>query len=642
MSWITDWTGSLWTVCLDTLKAPFVAVLDWWNDWLEDQAPIGLRASFEKYADKAAVAPGKVSMFGEMVGTLVNIMGIAKVLGEPNVQRVRRAVLKGERMYPLEAKEAARFSTWLKTHPDYLAYLQDLSGGQRDTLAAFHELSRQRPDLAALRTLYNRGLVTGEYVDECLAESGFVDMVKEFLPTAEGYEWETKDVERTDRAFVKRLFEQLPDIGSLISMEVRDAFPIDPAIYPAEERDEVWQRWFTETNAHKPRVYGWEKGTGVGVTDALKEDSEFGPQSFPSWFLGARKRFSETFKAAASAQGLDPYWAMKAWEAHWQLPGFQMARELLFRSPKFTAQRFRDTMRWQDFPPDLVAELERIAYQPLTRVDVRRMHLRGVLSAAAVFKAYLDLGYNTTNAAYMTGFTVVWNADRQWGKVVDAIAESYVEGVITEGDALAEMVKVLAAEVPTEVSEEVAADLSEEQVAAALRSFEAVGEQLSTFVTDRLTKAKYDREWGRLESKVETAKSMFTTWRWIEEQARGYLGTAGLVTARIDALIEDWEPERERREKLPTRGMLEDFLITKRMTVEQWHKQMGKLGYDDATVEAILQGVGRLPTRGMLERFLVAHVIDASEYRHYMTRLGYAPQVITYSLAELGPAFTES
>ena len=59
-------------------------------------------------------------------------------------------------------------------------------------------------------------------------------------------------------------------------------------------------------------------------------------------------------------------------------------------------------LRALDVMPFWREKLKDISYNPLTRVDVRRMHRIGVLEEEGVFNAYLDVGYNEENAQLMT------------------------------------------------------------------------------------------------------------------------------------------------------------------------------------------------------------------------------------------------
>jgi hypothetical protein len=62
-------------------------------------------------------------------------------------------------------------------------------------------------------------------------------------------------------------------------------------------------------------------------------------------------------------------------------------------------------MRTQDVMPYWRDKLKQISYNPLTRVDVRRMFDMGILSYDEVVRAYKDIGYNEENAQRLAQFT---------------------------------------------------------------------------------------------------------------------------------------------------------------------------------------------------------------------------------------------
>ncbi|KKL25173.1 hypothetical protein LCGC14_2407960, partial [marine sediment metagenome] len=57
-------------------------------------------------------------------------------------------------------------------------------------------------------------------------------------------------------------------------------------------------------------------------------------------------------------------------------------------------------------------KLTQIAFSPLTRIDIRRMHKVEVLTEEEVNRAYHDIGYSDLNAERLTAFTLRLNAPK--------------------------------------------------------------------------------------------------------------------------------------------------------------------------------------------------------------------------------------
>ena len=137
------------------------------------------------------------------------------------------------------------------------------------------------------------------------------------------------------------------------------------------------------------------------------------------------KYIEEAAKAGLPVEQAENYWA-----AHWLLPsplqGFGMLhRDIVDQDTLKMLLKSLDIMPyWRD-------RLIQLSYNPLTRVDVRRMHAMGILDAEAVAKAYRHGGYSPGNADLMAEFTVRYNADEGTGLTRASVQKAYKVGLIT-------------------------------------------------------------------------------------------------------------------------------------------------------------------------------------------------------------------
>ena len=102
--------------------------------------------------------------------------------------------------------------------------------------------------------------------------------------------------------------------------------------------------------------------------------------------------------------GVSPEWLQKYWRAHWELPPLTQAFQMFHRGI-ITRADLDELLRVQDVMPYWRDKITAVAYNPLTRVDVRRMYRLGVLDRAQILRAYGDIGYSPKNAELMTQFT---------------------------------------------------------------------------------------------------------------------------------------------------------------------------------------------------------------------------------------------
>lgn len=170
-----------------------------------------------------------------------------------------------------------------------------------------------------------------------------------------------------------------------------------------------------------------------------------------SWQVG--QRFFEQV-------GITKAVALEYWKAHWDVPSTGQAFQMFFRTAQedtpgsadfpgvSKGQHFIDEptlrrlLRAQGVEPFWRDKIIAIAFSPLTRVDVRRMHRVGVLSADEVKDAYLNLGYNEINATRLRDFVVKLNgADEQAqihalrSPVANRVLNTYRKHYLTREDA---------------------------------------------------------------------------------------------------------------------------------------------------------------------------------------------------------------
>jgi hypothetical protein len=176
----------------------------------------------------------------------------------------------------------------------------------------------------------------------------------------------------------------------------------------------------------------------MAVKEAFSPDivTKFGQdQDFPAAILPFVK-----------AQGLSEEWAKKYWAAHWSLPSATQGFEMLHRGV-IDEETLKLLLRAQDVMPVWRDNLIQIAYNHLTRVDIRRMHALGILKDEDVNKEYLHAGYSPDHAAALTQLTIVLNqkaqkpADPQLGHMTrGTVLKFLTDGIIDEDKAVALLV----------------------------------------------------------------------------------------------------------------------------------------------------------------------------------------------------------
>jgi hypothetical protein len=118
----------------------------------------------------------------------------------------------------------------------------------------------------------------------------------------------------------------------------------------------------------------------------------------------------DELKYWAKKQGLSEQWATYYWGAHWRLPSTNQGFEMFHRGV-IDYETMQLLLRAVDIAPFWRDKLTKIAYNPVTRVDIRRMYKLGIIDEKEVIRRHLDLGYSPEDALSMTEFVKVYSGD---------------------------------------------------------------------------------------------------------------------------------------------------------------------------------------------------------------------------------------
>jgi uncharacterized protein YjbJ (UPF0337 family) len=274
------------------------------------------------------------------------------------------------------------------------------------------------------------------------------------------------------------------------------------------------------------------------------------------------------FIELARLQGLDPTYARSFWAAHWELPSVTMAFAMYHRR-LIDEARLRELLKEQDLAPEWVDLMIAVAFDPLTRVDVRRMYELRVLTAAEVEDAYLDLGYSPENARRLRDFVVADAAvapiDPTERDLTRAdIVGAYADGILTR-DAAHDL---LGSDGLGFSDDEVGVILNREDIRAA----RAERKETRGAIVDQAVAGIIDLV--ALQAKMAAAG--YTA----DETA----AAAREVERRLDSLV-----------ARPTRADLDRFLKAGLVTAEEYKVEMRRLGYADVWIDKYLAVATRAP-----------------------------------------------
>lgn len=284
--------------------------------------------------------------------------------------------------------------------------------------------------------------------------------------------------------------------------------------------------------------------------------------------FGLHEQFPEEFAQWAAKQGLSREWALNYWAAHWHLPSAQQGFEMMHRGV-IGPDDLDLLLKSLDVMPFWRDKLTQIAFNPFTRVDIRRMHAMGILNEQMVLRAHLDMGYDQEKAAQLTEFVLRLNAhapgedDEELGKLSrSAILGFYEDGLLPRERAM--QLLVTAGHTP-----------------------EGANLYLSTI---DLTIERRERQ-----AQADTILDLFRAGELTFDDAIDRLNSLGLSTAEVERAVAKLQRALVQTRKLPSQQdgskMFSEGIITQQDYMDLLHR----LGYADKWVRAyVLLAGGKL------------------------------------------------
>jgi hypothetical protein len=257
----------------------------------------------------------------------------------------------------------------------------------------------------------------------------------------------------------------------------------------------------------------------------------------------------------AAMNGIDEEWAKRYWAAHWSLPSPQQGFEMLHRGI-ITRDELQLLMRALDIMPFWREKLVQAAYNPLTRVDIRRMYALGVVSEGEVERAYLDIGYNEENARRLRAFVVRDTIKSQSGMSVSKIITAYKNGYANRQDAY-----------------------------NAIASLGVMPGNIS----DILESADRQAQWQNVKDAITAIGNQYKQELYDEQQTRSALQALGLPTNKIGNLMAKWEKDGKKEHgelwtKADTIALMKKSIITQARALQE----LKAIGYNAEHANAII------------------------------------------------------
>ena len=216
-------------------------------------------------------------------------------------------------------------------------------------------------------------------------------------------------------------------------------------------------------------------------------------------------------------------------------------------------------LRAQDVMPFWRDKLIKVAYRPLTRVDVRRMYKEGVLDETGVYEAYLDHGYNEDNARAMTEFTVQYVLGQLTKFTSKDVITAYTKRMITNSEA-----------------------------GSLLRELGVRSEDTSYI----LSTADYKREWDLTDSKISGIRNMYKRKVNDANTTRGELLKLNLPTEQVEVLMDQWYFEiKDEPTATWTTAQTLRFIKSGFISADRGRHELEQIGYDNEHIQIYMKSI---------------------------------------------------
>lgn len=268
--------------------------------------------------------------------------------------------------------------------------------------------------------------------------------------------------------------------------------------------------------------------------------------------FGQFDEFPNEFADLAEKQGISREFAQNYWAAHWRMPSLTRLFEMYHRKI-IDRETLELTIKSHDYTPFWRDPLIDVAYKPLTRVDVRRMHDLGLITEDELQSRYEDLGFSPADARMMTEFTVEFNAEpaAESPEVIEEVARRpilslYNDGVILADEALERLTELGMPESEARIFIE----------------------------AENLERERQDRK-AQKELVIEQAKAGALTF----DEAYDRLSGLGFEPEELNRAVTEIHRARAMATKLPTRDELDKMLARNLITDSEYVEALQRIGY---------------------------------------------------------------
>jgi len=457
------------------------------------------------------------------------------------------------------------------------------------------------PDVQSLIQLYWRGIITEEELKDLIKKYGYdekwvnglIELGRQYLTVSEMMELYRRGevdkrefveylskngVKQQDALKLIKLAERLLGAGDLVELLYRKK--IDEETY----YNEMKKLGITREKADYIReLYKFIPSPTDFIRFAVRD--VFNEAIVKKY--GYDEEFPEGIVPFAEMRGMDRQTLLWYWRAHWELPSPTAAFEMIHRlNPEVlntptstggkmidkygkmgldtsnletTIEDVRTLLKIADYPKYWRDRLAALAFQPLTRVDLRRIYELGLINEVELKARLMELGYSSEDADLMVEFYKAYKLSQEKDFNKSEILKLYKLRAIKREEAL-------------QMLQNLGYSIEEADYLLQLEDY------------------KYYQEW--IEERVKTLEIRYMRGLIDLQQLHDELNSLGLPAEEVAVYLEEAQRKKLQAEKMPSKEDLINMFKSGVLSVEEFKMYMQRLGYSEFWIDKYLKMLG--------------------------------------------------
>lgn len=296
---------------------------------------------------------------------------------------------------------------------------------------------------------------------------------------------------------------------------------------------------------------------------------------------GYDKDFPEDIIPYVKKAGMDPEQLKWYWRAHWELPSPTAGYTMLHRLQPDVIQVIGDKYKKLGLNPDKIAtdmdtlrelllvsdypeywrdRLLAISYQPLTRVDLRRIYTLGLIDDEELKARLMELGYSPDDADLMVRFYKVYKNRSDRDLTRSQILDGFEEKLITRNEAL-------------ELLQAIGYDPDEAEFIVTLEEAK---------IRDKEVK-----------DQIAVLRDMYVNGAITKDKLKSELEKLDISLTKVERELIRAEQEKKRATQTPSKTDLVKWLKLDIIGVEEFIAKMRSIGFQDDDIKYYVKEAGK-------------------------------------------------